>query len=125
MIWTSGLATKAGTSHSHSLADVTGLQGALDSKSSLSHTHTIAEVTGLQGELNSKASGSDLTSGLSGKANSNHTHPIADIVGLQAKIIELENRLAALETKTSRVSVSGSNTVFSGEVQATDFSMGN
>lgn len=34
-----GLAGKANASHSHAIADVTGLQAALDAKSSVGHTH--------------------------------------------------------------------------------------
>jgi hypothetical protein len=55
------------SSHTHVIADVTGLQTALDGKAASSHTHTIANVTGLQTALDSKqASGSYLTT--SGKA---------------------------------------------------------
>ena len=59
--------------HTHSIADVSGLQTALDGKQAAgsyaasSHTHTIANVTGLQTALDGKqASGSYLTT--SGKA---------------------------------------------------------
>lgn len=59
--------------HTHSIANVSGLQTALDSKQAAgsyaasSHTHTIANVTGLQTALDGKqASGSYLTT--SGKA---------------------------------------------------------
>ena len=40
--------------HTHTIANVTGLQTALDGKAASSHTHTIAEVTGLQTALDSK-----------------------------------------------------------------------
>jgi hypothetical protein len=63
----------AAASHTHSIANVTGLQTALDGKqaagsyAAASHTHTIANVTGLQTALDGKqASGSYLTT--SGKA---------------------------------------------------------
>ena len=45
----------APTSHTHAIADVTGLQADLNGKAPLSHTHTIANVTGLQGLLNAKS----------------------------------------------------------------------
>ena len=51
---TAGLATKANTSHTHAISDVTGLQTALDSKAASSHTHAIANVTGLQTALDGK-----------------------------------------------------------------------
>lgn len=44
--------------HTHAIADVTGLQTALDSKAASSHTHTIANVTGLQTALDAKVVGS-------------------------------------------------------------------
>ena len=42
--------------HTHSIANVTGLQTALDGKASSAHTHIIANVTGLQTALDGKAS---------------------------------------------------------------------
>lgn len=46
---------KANTSHTHAIADVTGLQAALDAKAATVHTHAISDVTGLQSALDSKA----------------------------------------------------------------------
>ena len=63
----------AASSHTHTIANVTGLQTALDGKAASSHTHTIANVTGLQGALD-------------GKAASNHTHAIANVTGLQTAL---------------------------------------
>lgn len=40
--------------HTHTIANVTGLQTALDGKAASSHTHTIANVTGLQSALDAK-----------------------------------------------------------------------
>lgn len=49
------LATKkADTVHTHAIADVTGLQAALDGKAAAVHTHAIANVTGLQAALDAK-----------------------------------------------------------------------
>lgn len=42
------------STHSHVIADVTGLQTALDGKSNTGHTHAIADVTNLQTSLNAK-----------------------------------------------------------------------
>jgi hypothetical protein len=50
--------------HTHAIADTSGLQTALDGKSATSHTHTIANVTGLQ-------------TALDGKAGTSHTHPLS------------------------------------------------
>lgn len=54
---------KAASSHSHTIANVTGLQAALDGKAAASHSHTIANVTGLQAALDAKAnlSGANFT----------------------------------------------------------------
>jgi hypothetical protein len=69
----------AAASHTHTIAQVTGLQTALDGKAASSHTHTIAQVTGLQ-------------TALDGKAASSHTHAIDEVTGLQA---ELDSKQAA------------------------------
>jgi hypothetical protein len=41
--------------HGHTIANVTGLQSALDGKAASSHTHAIADVTDLQTTLDAKA----------------------------------------------------------------------
>ena len=64
------LATRAPASHPHEIADVNGLQNALNAKSDTGHTHSISQVTSLQ-------------SSLDGKANSTHFHQISDVAGLQ------------------------------------------
>ena len=47
---------KANTVHTHTIANVTGLQDALNGKAASAHTHAIADVTGLQAELDGKDS---------------------------------------------------------------------
>lgn len=71
--------------HNHAVADVTGLQAALDGKqpagsyAPTSHVHTIANVTGLQAALDGKqAAGS--------YAAASHVHAIADVTGLQTAL---------------------------------------
>lgn len=49
------VAKKADLKHTHKIADVTGLQGALDGKANAVHTHTTAQVDGLDAALASKA----------------------------------------------------------------------
>jgi hypothetical protein len=80
-----GNAAYAALSHSHIIADVTGLQTALDGKqaagsyAAASHSHIIADVTGLQTALDGKqAAGS--------YAAASHTHIIADVTGLQTAL---------------------------------------
>ena len=41
--------------HTHTVADVIGLQAALDAKADDSHAHIIADITGLQIALDAKA----------------------------------------------------------------------
>jgi len=72
MGWDEGQ-TPGGPSGPIDIADVTGLQGALDGKADTSHTHAIAAVTGLQGALD-------------GKADTSHTHAIAAVTGLQGAL---------------------------------------
>ena len=48
-------AKKANLEHTHEIADVDGLQDALDGKANATHTHTTAQVTGLDAALASKA----------------------------------------------------------------------
>lgn len=65
--------TYAAASHSHLIANVTGLQTALDGKSATSHTHDDRYYT--EAEINTK---------LAGKANTSHTHGSGDITSLDA-----------------------------------------
>ena len=67
---TDGLGGKANTSHTHTTAQVDGLDTALAGKAATNHTHTIANVT-------------DLQTTLDGKAAASHTHEIANVNGLQ------------------------------------------
>lgn len=61
---TQGLAGKANTSHTHEIANINGLQTALDAKAATTevapktHTHAISDVTNLQTTLDGKAASS-------------------------------------------------------------------
>jgi hypothetical protein len=79
---------KAAASHGHAIADVSGLQVALNGKSDNGHTHAIANVTGLQ-------------SALDGKSNNGHGHAITDVSGLQAALDAKSNVLRPLTTIAS------------------------
>ena len=54
-------ATVADDSHNHVIANVDGLQTALDGKAAVSHTHIISDVTGLQTALDAKLETVDLS----------------------------------------------------------------
>lgn len=103
-------AGKADKSHTHTIANVTGLQSALDGKAATSHgTHvsysttapvmdgtasvgtasTVARSDHKHPTDTSRASQSDLDAletVVSGKANSSHTHTIANITNLQSTL---------------------------------------
>lgn len=67
----------------------TALSTGLAGKANKAHTHAVADVTGLQTALDGKqpkgdyATSKDLADGLAGKANAAHTHTIANVTGLQ------------------------------------------
>lgn len=63
----------AAASHLHPIANITGLQTALDAKAAASHTQAISTITGLQ-------------TALDGKAASSHGHVIGDVSGLQTAL---------------------------------------
>lgn len=70
-------------------ATATALSTGLAGKANKAHTHAVADVTGLQTALDGKQPKGDyatttaLTDGLAGKANTAHTHTIANVTGLQ------------------------------------------
>lgn len=51
---TDGLDTKANSSHTHSISQITNLQSTLNGKANASHTHTISQITNLQTTLDNK-----------------------------------------------------------------------
>lgn len=81
--------------HTHVIANVTGLQTALDAKANTSHTHPTSSIVNLDSILANKA---NITHGhgigdinllaetLAGKAPLAHTHVIADTTGLQTAL---------------------------------------
>lgn len=70
-------------------ATATALNTGLGGKANKVHTHAVADVTGLQTALDGKqakgsyATTTALTEGLAGKANTSHTHTVANVTGLQ------------------------------------------
>lgn len=77
---------KANLNHTHVIADVDGLQSALNAKAELLHTHTQADIQGLP-------------LALANKSDIGHTHGIADITGLPAQLNDI---ITLLGTKADR-----------------------
>lgn len=93
----------------------TATQTALDGKANTSHTHIIANVTGLQTALDAKQDSGDyatntaLANGLATKANTAHTHVISNVTGLQAAL-DGKTDESVLTTKGDLYVASGSAT---------------
>ena len=115
-----GLATKAALSHSHALADVTGLQGALDGKLgatanavSASKLATARSIT-LAGDLSGSVSfdGSANVTITAAVVDDSHAHVIANVDGLQAAL-DAKAPLASpalTGSPSAPTAVSGTNT---------------
>lgn len=68
------------------LATKNELQTGLAGKANTKHTHTVAEVTDLNSTLSGYVTTATLTKGLAGKANTAHTHTIANVTNLQTTL---------------------------------------
>lgn len=106
--------TFAPSTHNHAIADVTGLQDALDGKqpagsyAAATHNHTAAQITDLNSTLAPYMKTEDaeatfatqtaLTQGLEGKSDTGHTHSTADVDGLD-------------EALAAKVATSGNQTI--------------
>jgi hypothetical protein len=71
--------TFAPSTHTHAIADTTGLQTALDGKAATTHPHAISDTTGLQTALDGKQPSGNYS--LNG-----HTHTTANVTGLDAAL---------------------------------------
>tara|TARA_R110002012_G_scaffold40547_5_gene111660 strand:+ start:4807 stop:6051 length:1245 start_codon:yes stop_codon:yes gene_type:complete len=115
-----GLATKAALSHSHALADVTGLQGAIDGKLgatanavSASKLATARSIT-LAGDLSGSVSfdGSANVTITAAVVDDSHAHVIANVDGLQLAL-DAKAPLASpalTGTPNAPTAISGTNT---------------
>lgn len=110
------VAGKADAEHTHVIADVTGLDGALtgleediddlqtavNGKAAASHTHEVADITGLSTALgNIEDDISDLETAVSGKASASHTHDIEDIENLATTITAINSGIADINEDIS------------------------
>lgn len=71
---TSSLSGKANTSHTHTVANITGLQTTLD---------------GLSADVADKASTASVTSGLASKANVTHAHSVSEVTNFDSRVTDL------------------------------------
>jgi hypothetical protein len=96
---TSASSSFAAASHTHAIADVTGLQTAIDGKAATSHTHTASQISDstaagrsvltavdAAAQRTSLGLGTAATQASTAFAASVHTHAIADVTGLQTAI---------------------------------------
>lgn len=96
------LSGKADTSHTHSIANVTGLQTALDGKqasgsyAAATHSHIIADVTGLQTALDGKQASNSY-------AAATHTHTASQVTDFSEAV---DDRVSALLVAGTDISLS-------------------
>jgi hypothetical protein len=88
---TSELAKKANLSHTHTTAQITGLDTALAGKAPSSHTHTSAQITDLSNTLAPYAKTIDVNTGLAGKANKAHTHTVSQITDMPKVVLSVND----------------------------------
>lgn len=92
---------KSASSHTHSIANVTGLQTAIDGKASSTHTHSISDVTGLQTAL-------DAVSRTSSTITSNYTVQTSDM----GKVLKVDSASAVTITIPSVLTANQSFDVY-------------
>lgn len=94
----SGLQTaldgKSNVGHGHAITDITNLQTTLNGKSNVGHGHSISEISGLQGSLDSKS-------------NVGHTHTIAEVGGLQGTLDSKANTNGSNASGTWGINITG------------------
>lgn len=105
--------------HGTDIADIAGLQTALDSKAALSHSHEQSEITGLTAALTTKANATDVYS----KTESDARYPLTTVVYTKA---ETDTRIqavidaapAALDTLNELAAALGDDPNFAATVTA-------
>jgi hypothetical protein len=107
------LGEKAEKTHTHDIADVTGLQDRLDEKADVGHTHDYTTLTNIPTEFNPSSHThviddvANLSSTLANKADVGHTHEISDVTGLE---LALNGKQDDLGTPTADESILMGNT---------------
>ncbi|MET3956880.1 hypothetical protein ABIE52_003746 [Rhodococcus sp. OAS809] len=90
------------TAHSHAVADVTGLQGALDGKAPTSHAHAEGDVTGLTAKLATKADLDGAGKVLAAQLPAVALTDFLGAVGTQAAMLALSGQRGDWCTRTDR-----------------------
>ncbi len=102
---TVALVGKAPASHTHTLSNVTGLQGALDGKAPTSHTHAAGDISGL-GAFATGADAANLTGTLNAARIADGSLPQAKVSGLVTALANAEassiSLLGTTEIKSNR-----------------------
>ncbi len=68
------------------LATKNELQTGLASKANTKHTHTVAEITNMNSTLSGYVTTATFTAELAKKANASHTHTTAQVIGLDTAL---------------------------------------
>lgn len=76
----SALDQKSSTIHAHPMSEISGLLGALDGKANIDHGHAISSIPNLQSTL------TGLQTQLTNKSDIAHTHPISSVLGLETAL---------------------------------------
>lgn len=88
---TAELAKKANLLHTHTTAQITGLDTALAGKAPSSHTHKSSQITDLSNTLAPYAKTTDVNTGLAGKANTSHTHTVSQITDMPKVVLSVND----------------------------------
>jgi hypothetical protein len=112
------------------LATKNELQTGLAGKANTKHTHTVAEITDLNSTLSGYVTTDTLTEELAKKANASHTHTTAQVTGLDTAlagksptrhthtIANVDNLQAALNAKASNADLSSFEVEVTKDLQA-------
>lgn len=107
-----GNMTVKDNSHNHTVANVTGLQTALDGKAAKTHTHAIADVTNLQSTLDSKAANTDMGAATASAAGTHGLVP-APAAGKQGAFLRGDGTWTTPANTTYTVATTSANGLMS------------
>lgn len=85
------------------LATKNELQTGLAGKANTKHTHTVAEITDLNSTLSGYVTTATLTAELAKKANASHTHTIDNVTGLQVDLTAIRESITNVSSKVDGI----------------------